>query len=191
VTLKIRTGWDENSRNAPELARIAEDLGVRMVVVHGRTRQQMFSGSADWRFISQVKKAVTIPVIANGDVRSFDDARDILRQSGADGLMIGRGCYGKPWMPAHIGHFLRTGKRSAPPPLTEQRAILLEHFEAVLEHYGDDIGVRTARKHIGWYTKGLPGSAAFRAEVNGRADSATVRRLISDYFGRLLDRRAA
>ncbi len=191
VTLKMRLGWDENSRNAPELARIAEDLGVAMVVVHGRTRQQMFSGQADWPFISRVKQAVTIPVIANGDVRSYDDAGEILAQSGADGLMVGRGCYGKPWLPSHIGHYLQSGERLAPPTLVQQLAILQEHYEAILEHYGDAIGVRTARKHIGWYTKGLPGSTAFRAEVNGRADSALVRRLIGDFFARLLDRQAA
>ena len=132
VTLKMRTGWDESSRNAPGLARIAESAGVRMVTVHGRTRSQFYAGRADWEFIGEVKRAVGIPVVANGDVRSFDDAAAILEASGADGVMIGRGAYGRPWFPGQVAHFLATGERRPDPPLHEQLAILLHHLDAMV-----------------------------------------------------------
>src|SRR6202046_3420806 len=128
VTLKMRMGWDHASLNAPRLARIAEDVGIRMVTVHGRTRQQFYNGTADWDFIAQVKAAVGIPVIANGDILTEDDAADALRRSGADGVMIGRGCYGRPWFLAQVAHFLRTGTRLAEPPLARQKSILLGHY---------------------------------------------------------------
>jgi tRNA-dihydrouridine synthase B len=191
VTLKMRTGWDELNRNAPRLARIAEDCGIKMVTVHGRTRNQKFAGSADWPFIAEVKAAVGIPVIANGDVRTVDDAKRILEESGADGVMVGRGCYGRPWFLNQVIHFLKRGERLPDPPLAEQMAILLEHHEAMLAHYGSEHGVRIARKHVSWYSKGLPGSGEFRDAVNRRAEADKVRRMIRDFYQPLIDRLAA
>jgi tRNA-dihydrouridine synthase B len=183
VTLKMRTGWDDDSRNAPELARIAEDCGIKMITVHGRTRCKMYRGSADWRFIAKVKQAVDIPVIANGDVKTLDDVSEIMEQSNADGIMIGRGSYGRPWFPAQAIQFLRNGERIPDPPPAEQYAALKSHYEHMLEHYGPDIGVRAARKHLGWYSKGLRGGAEFRAQINQLSDPVEVCRLIDVFYG--------
>ena len=191
VTLKMRTGWDDASRNAPELARIAEQAGIRMISVHGRTRCQLYNGSADWAFIRRVKEAVGIPVIANGDITSLDDVRACLDQSGADGVMVGRGAYGRPWFLRQVATDLETGAAPADPPLAEQRRVLLEHYEAMLEHYGVDLGLKIARKHIAWYSKGLPGSAEFRAAVNQASAPSAVRALVDSFYQPQLDRHAA
>ncbi len=185
VTLKIRTGWDTAHRNALEIARIAEDAGIRALAIHGRTRDQHYAGHAEYDTIAEVKSRLRIPVIANGDIDSPQKAAFVLRHTQADAVMIGRAAQGRPWLPGAIAHYLATGALRPEPTPAEVGRILLEHLRALHAFYGEEAGVRIARKHLGWYAKDRPENAAFRAVVNLAQSADAQLRLTADYFDAL------
>ena len=186
VTLKIRTGWDAEHRNAPEIARIAEDAGIQALAIHGRTRDQQYVGVAEYETIAAIKAMLRIPVIANGDIDSPEKARAVLDATGCDAVMIGRAAQGRPWIFSQVAHYLATGQRLPEPSLQQVRDILLAHLEHLHDFYGEVSGVRIARKHLGWYAKDRPENAAFRAVVNQAQSADEQLRLTRDYFDALV-----
>ena len=187
VTLKMRTGWCHAERNAVRIARAAESAGVAMVAVHGRTREQGYKGEAEYDTVAAVKAALTIPVVANGDITTPEKAREVLRVSGADAIMIGRAAQGRPWIFREVAHYLETGEHLPEPEVLQAKAWLLEHLHDHYGLYGEHAGVRTARKHIGWAVRALPGGEAFRAEMNLLETCETQVRAVTDWFDQLAD----
>ena len=188
VTLKIRTGWNPENRNGVEIARIAEQNGIQSLAVHGRTRACMYKGEAEYSTIRRIKAAISIPVIANGDITSPQKAQEVLNYTGADGVMIGRGAQGKPWIFNQIQHYLETGENLAPPPLSEQYEILHEHVANVQDFYGDIAGVRIARKHVGWYLSEHDTDRQFRKSFNAIEDANEQLDALNAYFQALQTR---
>ena len=185
VTLKIRTGPAPERRNALRIARIAESAGIQALAIHGRTRACAFNGNAEYDTIAEVKSRVRIPVIANGDIQTPEDARRVLELTGADGVMIGRAAQGKPWFFREVAHYLETGQRLAPPPAREIGAVLVEHLDGLYDLYGGEHGARVARKHIGWTVRDLPGGEEFRRQVIRIDDARAQHCAVNDYFARL------
>jgi tRNA-dihydrouridine synthase B len=185
VTLKMRTGWCASHKNAVTLARAFEDAGVQMLTVHGRTREQGYSGHAEYDTVAAVKAAVRVPVVANGDIASPQKAREVLALTQADAVMIGRAAQGRPWIFREIAHFLATGTHLAPPLVAEVRRLLLDHLEDHFRLYGEFTGVRSARKHIGWYVRDLPGGSAFRQRMNLIEDCAAQMAAVAQFFDQL------
>jgi len=185
VTVKIRTGPSPARRNAVRIARLVESAGAQMLAIHGRTRACMFEGEAEYDTIAEVKTRVAIPVIANGDISTPEQAKRVLSLTGADGVMIGRAAQGKPWLFREITHYLATGERLAPPAPREMAAVLVEHLDGLYDLYGDEQGTRVARKHIGWTVRELPGGESLRSAVNGMTLAQAQRAAVNDYFERL------
>ncbi|AVZ80054.1 tRNA dihydrouridine synthase DusB [Zoogloeaceae bacteirum Par-f-2] len=187
VTLKFRTGWNRENKNAPRIARIAEDAGIRAIAIHGRTRADQYMGEAEYDTIALVKTLVRIPVIANGDIDSPQKAKYVLDYTGADGVMIGRAAQGRPWIFREIEHYLATGQLAAPPLVSEIHRVCREHLADLYAFYGEETGVKVARKHISWYTKGLVGSAAFRRAMNQLPDISAQLDAVDAFFGQLAE----
>ena len=178
VTLKMRKGWDDNSLNAPKIAKIAENSGIKMITIHGRTRCQMYKGKSDWKFVKNVKSNVKIPVLVNGDITNTANLKQALKESEADGVMIGRGSYGKPW----IFHELNSNKKNFKINDNFKKQIILNHLQLSLDHYGKDVGLKSFRKHLGWYSKSINNSNEFRSKINRCTDEIILKNLINDFF---------
>jgi tRNA-dihydrouridine synthase B len=189
VTLKIRTGWDMECRNATTIARLAEEAGIQALTIHGRTRACGYSGEAEYDTIATVKSAINIPVIANGDITSPEKAKHVLQQTGADAVMVGRAAMGRPWIFREINHYLRTGEKLPSPSINEIRQLMLEHLNNLYHFYGEYTGVRVARKHIAWYTKGQPQGAAFRQQINQVDSLEEQLQRTRDFFDHLITKK--
>ena len=187
VTLKIRTGVDPTQRNGESIARIAESAGIALLSVHGRTRACKFSGEVEYETIRRIKKAVSLPVIANGDLNSYEKARQVICETGVDGVMIGRAANGAPWFPGQLASYLQTGIVPRDPDLQRQQDIVLEHLQRIYSFYGSNRGVRIARKHIKWYTESMPDSGKFRTLVNSQDSPEVQLSLVSEYYFRIQD----
>ena len=182
VTMKMRMGWNSQNLNAPILAKKAEDVGIKMLTIHGRTRCQMYNGNADWAFIKNVKEAVKIPVIANGDIKNNQDAKKAIELSKADGVMIGRACYGKPWLIEQITRELQNDYSFQEPTIQEKKKIILEHFHDMLDHYGERVAINLSKKHLGWYSNGMNGAANYRANINKSTEKDEILELIEEFY---------
>ena len=178
VTLKMRKGWDDNSLNAPKIAKIAENSGIKMITIHGRTRCQMYKGKSDWKFVKNVKSNVKIPVLVNGDITNNENLKQALKESQADGVMIGRGSYGRPW----IFEELSSNKNNFKIDNKLKKQIILNHLQLSLDHYGKDVGLKSFRKHLGWYSKSINNSNEFRYKINQCTDEIILKNLINDFF---------
>lgn len=182
VTMKMRLGWNAENLNAPSLARKAQDVGIQMITVHGRTREQRYTGTADWKAVRATREATTLPLIINGDILSPEDAIEAMKQSGADGVMIGRGSQGKPWILKQVMDYMERGEIGAEPSAEEKLALILKHYDMILDYYGERIGVPFARKHLSWYCTGFNGAAEFRKELNTLKNPDDVRERLREFF---------